>query len=330
MTISTVEKATKLSNTTKIGDTNKPVYFTANGVPAVISYTIEANVPKNADFEDTKVTQTETTDSSHRYAILLSSETSDNDAGSTITSTTRKASNFSYNPTLTRLRISRADHANGQGLYLINSDSTDPLNLAFGISPSDHHGGIERLNAQLTTKEWIVKVPSTGTATFYGNLNGNADTATKLSNTPNNTTTYLRGDNSWQTLISSGNSTLAWNSEITLATVGGTNIKAKLPVNPNTDTLVKQTAKTDNVNYKLLMGANSSPTSGTAYEAVYDTAITVNPSTHTITAKTFNSTSLTASQAVSTDANKNLVSTNLTTADPTASGTGITYIASIS
>lgn len=49
-----------------------------------------------------------------------------------------------------------------------------------------------------------------------------------------------------------------------------------------------------------------------------------------LTAKTFNSTSLTASQAVSTDANKNLVSTNLTTTDPTASGNGIIYIASIS
>ena len=49
-----------------------------------------------------------------------------------------------------------------------------------------------------------------------------------------------------------------------------------------------------------------------------------------VTATTFNSTALTASQAVSTDANKNLVSTNLTVSDPAASGTGITYIATIS
>ena len=41
-------------------------------------------------------------------------------------------------------------------------------------------------------------------------------------------------------------------------------------------------------------------------------------------------TGLTASQAVATNANKKLVSTNLTTADPTASGTGISYIATIS
>lgn len=71
----------------------------------------------------------------------------------------------------------------------------------------------------------------------------------------------------------------------------------KLPSDNNTDTLVKQTAKSDNVNYKLLMGANSSPTSGTAYEAVYDTNITVNPSTDTITATTFAGNATTATTA---------------------------------
>ena len=41
--------AARLSNTAKIGDTNKPVYFTANGVPAAISYTIGRNVAANED-----------------------------------------------------------------------------------------------------------------------------------------------------------------------------------------------------------------------------------------------------------------------------------------
>lgn len=45
--------ASKLANTTKIGDTNQPVYFTANGVPAAISYTIAKSVPSNAVFTDT-------------------------------------------------------------------------------------------------------------------------------------------------------------------------------------------------------------------------------------------------------------------------------------
>lgn len=51
----------------------------------------------------------------------------------------------------------------------------------------------------------------------------------------------------------------------------------------NTDTLVKATAKTDNVNYKILATASASPTSGNATEAVYDTDISLNPSTNTIT-----------------------------------------------
>ena len=45
--------AAKLTNTSKIGDTNKPVYFKADGTPAAISYTIDKSVPSNAVFTDT-------------------------------------------------------------------------------------------------------------------------------------------------------------------------------------------------------------------------------------------------------------------------------------
>lgn len=58
----------------------------------------------------------------------------------------------------------------------------------------------------------------------------------------------------------------------------------KIPSNPNTDTKVKATAKTDDVNYKILATASASPTSGNATEAVYDADITLNPSTNTIAA----------------------------------------------
>lgn len=58
---------------------------------------------------------------------------------------------------------------------------------------------------------------------------------------------------------------------------------AKWVANPNTDN-VKATAKTDNVNYKILATASANPTSGNATEAVYDTDITLNPSTNTIAA----------------------------------------------
>jgi hypothetical protein len=52
-TATSATTASKLANTTKIGDTNQPVYFTASGVPAAISYTIAKSVPSNAVFTDT-------------------------------------------------------------------------------------------------------------------------------------------------------------------------------------------------------------------------------------------------------------------------------------
>ena len=66
--------AAKLTNTSKIGDTNKPVYFTANGVPTAISYTIEKSVPSTAVFTDANVTQTELeAGDSNSYELLLGS-----------------------------------------------------------------------------------------------------------------------------------------------------------------------------------------------------------------------------------------------------------------
>ena len=58
--------------------------------------------------------------------------------------------------------------------------------------------------------------------------------------------TYTKGDNTTGTIttqdtnttytFTAGTSALSWNTEVTLATVGGLAIKAKLPTNPNTDT----------------------------------------------------------------------------------------------
>ena len=69
----------------------------------------------------------------------------------------------------------------------------------------------------------------------------------------------------------------------------GTNYAVKLSSEkayvtvPWTDTKVKQTAKSDNVAYPLLLSPNGH-TSGNAGEAYYDSEITLNPSTNTITA----------------------------------------------
>lgn len=48
--------ADKLANTTAIGSTTKPVYFTDKGVPAACTYKLEKDVPSNAVFTDTHYT----------------------------------------------------------------------------------------------------------------------------------------------------------------------------------------------------------------------------------------------------------------------------------
>ena len=55
-----------------------------------------------------------------------------------------------------------------------------------------------------------------------------------------------------------------------------------MPANPNTDIAVKQTVKTDNVDYKILTTTSASPISGSAAEAGYGMNLTYNPSTNTL------------------------------------------------
>ena len=52
----TATTANKLSNTTAIGSSIKPVYFSADGIPVAINHSIETSVPSNAVFTDTTYT----------------------------------------------------------------------------------------------------------------------------------------------------------------------------------------------------------------------------------------------------------------------------------
>lgn len=58
----------------------------------------------------------------------------------------------------------------------------------------------------------------------------------------------------------------------------------KLPASGNTDEKVKQSTSSSNLELPLLVGTTATPTSGTAYEAYYNTGVTMNPSTKTLTA----------------------------------------------
>lgn len=78
-------------------------------------------------------------------------------------------------------------------------------------------------------------------------------------------------------------STLAWDTEVTIAAVGGVDIKAKLPVNPNTDTKVTQAAViTTAGNYPIILGYSTATNAIT--NAVNKTStLYYNPSTKLLT-----------------------------------------------
>lgn len=74
--------AARLSNTTKIGDTNKPVYFTANGVPAAISYTIGRNVAADEDVTAySSATNGNISVSNHKIGISMTATSNPNADG---------------------------------------------------------------------------------------------------------------------------------------------------------------------------------------------------------------------------------------------------------
>jgi len=114
-------------------------------------------------------------------------------------------------------------------------------------------------------------------ATANAALVGITVTSTSVSDGTNTFNKYTHPTTSGNKHIPSGGSSgqfLGWDSDGT----------AKWVANPNTDTKVIATAKSDNAEYKLLATASASPTSGALTEAVYDTDITLNPSTNTISA----------------------------------------------
>lgn len=94
----------------------------------------------------------------------------------------------------------------------------------------------------------------------------------------------------------------------------------------DTDTKVKATAKTDNVNYKILATASASPTSGNATEAVYDTDITLNPSTNTISASISGNAATATSAGKLTTARKTYVTLGTASTTTTRDWSGDTTI----
>ena len=89
------------------------------------------------------------------------------------------------------------------------------------------------------------------------------------------------------TTVTAGTDVLAWNSSVTLATVNGTAIKAKLPQNPDNDTKVAVTLGTTTKAY--LLGTSTTPTStAQAVTSIADTGVYLDTTAGNLTATKFN------------------------------------------
>ena len=92
---------------------------------------------------------------------------------------------------------------------------------------------------------------------------------------------YNAATNASYNILDSSNSSVSLSENTLTVKINGTSCSLT-----NTDK-VKQTSSTTNAAYPILTATSANPTSGTAYESYYNTEVTINPSTKTITATTF-------------------------------------------
>lgn len=106
---SSADVATKLGSST-LGGSTQPIYLNG-GAPTAIGYTIQTSVPSGAVFTDTKVTQTNTTGNA-AYRVLLSGNAND----TTETTTARKSTNLTFNPSTGVLNATKLSIGGGATL----------------------------------------------------------------------------------------------------------------------------------------------------------------------------------------------------------------------
>ena len=241
------------------------------------------------------------------------------------------------------IKIDAQGHISGYGTAITSLPASDVSAWAKASTKPSYTASEVGLGnvANLDQSKAIKSITRSGITFTYTALDGTTGTFTQQDN---NTTYGISGQLSGNTYVTTLTADGSGTSSTVPAMVGASSTTAgkaglvPAPATGNvgqflkgdgtwaTPTDTKNTAGSTDTSSKIfLIGATSQAANPQTYSdnEVFATS-------GVLTAKTFNSTSLTASQAVSTDANKNLVSTNLTVSDPSASGTGITYIATIS
>ena len=158
--------------------------------------------------------------------------------------------------------------AKSSGLYKVTVDGTGHVSGATAVTKAD----ITALG-----------IPASDTNTHYASKNVvGSSTATS------NTTSALTNGNVYLNSVENGAVTsshkISGSGATTVTTDASGNIViSSTDTNTNTDTKVTQTVKTDNANYPLLL-APSGQTATTTTTACFDSGVTLNPSTNTITA----------------------------------------------
>lgn len=172
----TATSAGKLQNTTKIGDTNKPVYFTAGGVPAAISYTIDKSVPSNAVFTDTTYTFAEGS-TNGAFSVTPSGGSAQSVSIHGLGTAAYKAEDY---------YVKRSGDTMSGSLQVINTaNNTAGLKIAletqsynFGFHMGT--GGVNHGLYDFKASKWVILGDASHNWIFNGNLNGKLTTARKL------------------------------------------------------------------------------------------------------------------------------------------------------
>ena len=145
----------------------------------------------------------------------------------------------------------------------------------------------------ISNSDITVSSSGSGNAVTSITASGNTLTVTKGSTFLTTHPSVTKSTDSTSTASPSHGKTFTVIDSVTRDTYGHvTKVNTKTITLPSsdtsTDTKVNQTSSTTNSNYPLLASSSTSPTSGFASTAIYNTGITINPSTKTINATTFN------------------------------------------